>query len=329
MSRKWTRIISTMLLCMLLVTGCTAGTTEKKVDGSGMRFLMTVSDASDTFRATLAEAAQATAKEIGAEVDVVDAEGSIEKQVEQIATAAKEEYDAILCCPVDPSTAVQMEASAGELPIIFMNSCPDDTRLEKDKYMFVGSDELVAGTYQAEYVLDKFSNKDEINVVLLKGEKNHSGAKGRTEAVKNTFADCGKTVNLVFDDFADWSTEKAAEYFRVFLSMDVPFDCVICNNDSMALGVIEVCKEMDIDLSSVPVLGVDATADGCQEIENGNMAFTVYQSATGQGEAGVKVAAALAGGGSAANTGLDISEDGKYVWVPFEKVDQSNVSSYH
>ena len=29
----------------------------------------------------------------------------------------------------------------------------------------------------------------------------------------------------------------------------------------MALGVIQVCKEMGIDLSQVPVLGVDATAD--------------------------------------------------------------------
>lgn len=46
---------------------------------------------------------------------------------------------------------------------------------------------------------------------------------------------------------------------------------------------VEACKEAGIDLSAVPVLGVDATAEGCAAIEAGEMAFTVYQSGTGQG----------------------------------------------
>ena len=41
----------------------------------------------------------------------------------------------------------------------------------------------------------------------------------------------------------------------------------------------------------------------------------------------MKVALALASGGSAG--GIDyLSEDGKYVWVPFEKVDSTNVGKY-
>lgn len=63
-------------------------------------------------------------------------------------------------------------------------------------------------------------------------------------------------------------------------------------------------------------------------IASGDMAFTVYQSATGQGEAAVKVAVSLANHQSASSSGLDVSEDGKYVWVPFEAVDATNVTSY-
>ena len=57
------------------------------------------------------------------------------------------------------------------------------------------------------------------------------------------------------------------------------------------------------------------------------MAFTVYQSGKGQGEAAVK-----AGIRMARKESLDsmegVSEDGLYVWVPFEKVEIGNVANY-
>ena len=95
----------------------------------------------------------------------------------------------------------------------------------------------------------------------------------------------------------------------------------------MALGIIDACKEENIDLAKLPVLGIDATANGCEAIEDGDMAFTVYQSGKGQGTAAVEAAIHLANGESVGS--MDgVTDDGKYVWVPFEKVDKSNVSDY-
>mgnify|MGYP002538283215 CR=1 FL=1 len=75
---------------------------------------------------------------------------------------------------------------------------------------------------QAEYVLDKMASKDEINVVIFKGEKNHSATKGRTEALKTAFKNSGKKVNIVFEDYADWSTDKAAEMLKKPNYLTVP-----------------------------------------------------------------------------------------------------------
>lgn len=139
--------------------------------------------------------------------------------------------------------------------------------------------------------------------------------------------DSGKQINYVFEDTGVWDTGKAKELMQILLKTGVPVDCVLCNNDSMALGVVEACKEAGIDLSAVPVLGVDATAEGCAAIEAGEMAFTVYQSGTGQGEAAIEYALRIANGQSVKDV-EGITEDGLYVWVPFVKVESTNVSSY-
>ncbi len=294
--------------------------------GKNMKMLLTISQM-DTFRRTLADGAKKEASERGISLEVADALGVVENQVDQIQQAAADGCDAILCGAIDTDTAVELKASAGEIPIVFVNSCPDEKNLEKDAYMYVGSDDGTAGQFQAEYVLDQLASQNEINVMLIKGPVGHSATKGRTKGVKKAFAESGKTVNYVFEDNADWSAEKAADLFSVFMQTGKPLDCVICNNDAMALGIVEACKKAGMDPGSILILGVDATADGCAAIQKGEMACTVYQPGIGQGQAAVEAAAALASGSSAKDM-EGISEDGKYVWVPFEKVDSSNVSKY-
>lgn len=192
------RLMSAALVAALGVTclgGCQAGSTggDTAVNGKGVKIYVSLSQA-DAFRNTLIDAAKKTAEASGAEIVVYDAENSIENQVAQIKQAVAEDYDAIMCGPVDADTALELEALAGDIPIVFYNSCPDASVLEPDKYIYVGSDEGVAGQYQAEYILDQMSDKDEINVVLLKGPKNHSATKGRSEEFKNTLKASGKKI---------------------------------------------------------------------------------------------------------------------------------------
>lgn len=316
--------VLTAAMGIMCLSGCQTETSKTGTDGDGIRIYVTLSEA-DTFRNTLVDAARQTAEAEGAEFVVYEAQNSIEKQVAHIKQAVSENYDVIMCAPVDADTVQELEAIAGEIPIVFYNSCPDESVLEKDKYIYVGSDEMVAGQYQAEYVLEQTSGSDEINVMLLKGSKNHSATNGREDGLKHTLALSGKKINYVFEDYADWNQDIAEKYFNIFLRTGQRVDAIVCQNDTMALGIIEACKKNKI--SGIPVLGIDATADGCAAIEAGSMDFTVYQSAKGQGEMAARAAIALGAGESAA--GLEgMSEDGCYIWVPFEKVDRFNVTDY-
>lgn len=324
------RLIKRMSMWLVIVMlasalpGCGQQTAKGK---SGIRIFFAL-NAMDTFRQTLVDSAAQRAAQEGAEFTVGDAQGFIEKQVEQLKEAAAENYDVIICSPVSVDTAVQLKMSAGDIPIVFVNSCPDEKQLQAGKYVYVGSSEQVAGEFQAEYVLEKLSGRQEINVVLIKGPASHSATKGRTDGVKRTLEKSGKQIRYVFEDSADWDTEQAQKLFGLFLRTGVQADCVICNNDSMALGVVDACRNNGIDCGTLPILGVDATADGCEAIRNGDMAFTVYQSGSGQGQAAVGAAIQLVERGSVKEI-EGSTEDGKYVWVDFERVDSSNVSQYN
>ncbi len=326
MKKKLAILMAAAVFTLTAFTGCGSSNSSASSGNDGIKILLII-NVMDNFRQTLVDGASAAASEQGVQLDVKDAEESIENQYAFIKSAEADGYDVIICSPVSIDTTVALKASAGDLPIVFINSCPNEKYLEAGQYIYVGSDEKVAGQYQAEYVLDELADKSELNVAILKGPKGHSATTGRTKGAKETLEASGKTINYVFDDFANWSQDTAAELFSVSLTTGTTPDCVICNNDDMALGIIDACKEENIDLDKLPVLGVDATANGCEAIEDGDMAFTVYQSGKGQGTAAVEAAAHLAKGESIAS--MDgVTDDEKYVWVPFEKVDASNVSDY-
>lgn len=327
--KKKSRLIKyiPMLLVIVVLAAVVSGCGPKPAGGKGdVRIFFSLNEM-DTFRQTLVDSAAEQAAQMGAQFTMEDAQGSIERQVEQLKNAAAGDYDVIICSPVSVDTVVQLKMSVGDIPIVFVNSCPDEKYLEAGKYIYVGSSEQVAGQFQAEYVLEKLSGRQELNVVLIKGSASHSATEGRSTGVKRTLEASGRQVRYVFEDSANWDTGQAQKLFELFLRTGVSADCVICNNDSMALGIVEACKNSGIDCSALPILGVDATADGCEAIRNGDMAFTVYQSGSGQGHAAVDAAIQLVRSGSVKDI-EGSTEDGRYVWVDFERVDSSNVSQY-
>lgn len=263
----------------------------------------------------------------GLEFDVGYAENSVEIQDRQMKDALAQGCDVFLCGPVSADIVTELKAAAGGVPIVFLNNAPDAGQLEKDRYIYVASDENMAGRYQAEYILEKCGGKEEINIVLLKGPKGASGTKGRTAGLKQTLRASGKKINYVFEDYADYSEETAKELMGIFLKTGRPIDCVVANNDDMALGAVAACEEAAIDTAPILFLGVDASANGCQAISDGRMDFTVYQPMQDQIAAAVEAAEKLAAGQSVRDIEY-ATEDGKYILIPFEKVDAGNVTQY-
>ncbi len=320
--KKIARILCIVMAVTVLFSGC--GETEAE-EGS-VKIYYAAIESGDYYEGW-ANQLKEQADINGWEFEVGYAEKSLETQISQLKGAVEDGYNVFLCGLVSPETATAVQAVSGELPIVFINNAPEEGQLEKDRYIYVASDEFMAGQYQAEYILEKFSGRDEINVAVLKGPKGASGAEGRTKGLKQTLKASGKKINYVFEDYADWSSDTARELMGIFLRTGNPVDCVAANNDDMALGGLAAFEDAGVSTDSVLFLGVDASEDGCQAILEGKMDFTVYQPVSAQISAAVEAAGCLAKGQSA-DTIEGISEDGKYILVPFEKVDADNAAQY-
>ncbi len=321
MAQRRQRMILAAAVMVLISSGCQA----KATGGSAQMYYSAIEDG-DYYEGWAAQLQEQAAAQ-GASFDVGYAQNSVETQDAQIKSAVGSGCDVFLCGPVSPETMTEIKAAAGDTPVVFINNAPDDSALEKDRYIYVASDEYMAGQYQAEYILERYGQKEEINVVVLKGPKDASGAAGRTKGLKQTLKASGKKIRYVFEDYADWNQDKAQELTAMFLKTGQPVDCVVANNDDMALGGLAAFEQAGRSTESVLFLGVDASVGGCQAIAEGRMDFTVYQPTAAQITSAVEAAIRLASGRTISDM-EGASEDGKYILIPFEKVDRQNVAQY-
>ena len=275
--------------------------------------------ARDQFISTLEQGILAAAEAAGVTVDSQEANNDTQKQAEQVRTFAAKGYDVMIVNLVDTSTAETIIAEAGGIPIIFVNRRPDDSILTTGKYAYVGSQEWDAGKMQAEFLASYFAGRtDPINYVLFMGQLGLENTQQRTESVKTELTNAGFTLNKVFEDTGKWDRATAMDMMQTFLGTGATFDCVICNNDEMALGVIEALKAGGIDLTKVPVVGIDATDMACESVKNHEMAMTVFQDAAGQGAKCIEFAKLAAEG--------KLTE--QFGWVPFQPVTVDNVADF-
>ncbi|WP_026527355.1 substrate-binding domain-containing protein [Butyrivibrio sp. VCD2006] len=322
---KLLSVVAVALLTFSSIAGCANGSTSSS-GGGATKVLWIITDTDDTFRKALSDSIVSQASALGVSLDMVETAGSIDTELELISTAKSKGYSAIICRPADNATALQLNVTAEDIPIIYVNNQPSDDHLTADKFIYVGSDEQQAGQYQAEYVVSKLG-KGSMNVIIFEGEKGHSATINRTLAVKKTLKANGVNANYVFVDYANWTDTEAEKEFDIFMKTGQSVDAIFCNNDTMALGAIQGLKNYGLDYSKILVCGVDATADGCASIAAGEMSFTVLQNAEGQAAKAVEAAKVLGSGGTLDNI-EGATKDHKYIWVDFEPVDKSNVSKY-
>lgn len=322
--KKTISVFMVLVISILTLTGCSKEETVSLSQGKTKVFA-SISN-KDSFISTIVDGMEGYASSNNIQLDIKEANKNVETQVEQIKNAQSNGYDAIVCVLVDANTTKQIITAAGDLPVIFINVLPDESLLKEDKYIYIASDENQVIDETTKYLENKFGNKS-FDVVMLEGTRDCKATIQRSDDLKLRMQKAGLNANFVFQDEADWSAETAKEKFEIFLNMNKKVDAVLCNNDDMALGVVQAMEEGGMDPQSVLITGVDAISDACKAIADGKMGFTLKQSGKGQGESAMIAAETLKSKGKISKI-EHADEKGYYIWYPYETVDKSNVQKY-
>jgi len=271
---------------------------------------------------------------------MVDSQNSQPTQNDQVDQFITRRMSVMAINTVDRTAAGTIigKARAANVPVVFFNREPFENDMRSwDKVYYVGAKAEQSGTMQGEIVVDYWranraadKNGDGvIQYIMLKGEPGHQDAELRTEYSIKAVQDAGIRVQLLAEDTAMWQRPTAVEKMDAFWArFGDQIEVVFCNNDDMALGVIESLRKAGFFSGGrfLPVVGVDATAPALQALAEGTLLGTVLNDATNQGKATFDIAYALATG--AAPTTTAGAMDGRYIWVPYQKVTRDNYRQF-
>ncbi|WP_136066137.1 substrate-binding domain-containing protein [Modicisalibacter radicis] len=271
----------------------------------------------DNFLTTMRNAMQATADEEGQDIQFLDAQGDIGRQLSQVQSLAAQGVDAIIVNPVDTAATQMMTAAAitAEIPLVYVNRQPEGKDLEREDVAFVGSDQKLAGTLQMEELARQLDGKG--NVAIMLGELASGATHKRTEGVKEVAAKY-PDIRIIEEQPADYQRTKAINLMNNWIVGGQDIDAIAANNDEMALGALIAMRQSGIPDDSIVVGGIDATRDALEAMQRGELDVTVFQDAQGQG-------------GGAVETAIDMIE-GKPVekikMVPFKLVTRDNLDDF-
>ena len=305
---------------------------ETASDSEGGANVTLIMSSRDEFLSTLEAGALSAAEEAGISLTTQDAQNDQSKLLQYVETAKNNGNDAVIINLGDADAADAAVEAAGDMKVVFVNRRPSDAGILNENVVYVGSDEMQSGGYQGEYLAKYFNDqkKTDISYLLLKGTEGLVHTEQRTESVLKGLEDGGINAQEASAPLvADYDRATAQDMITPLITTK-EYDCIIANNDAMALGAIEALKAANIDPSTIPVVGIDATVDGVQAVENGELYMTVFQDADGQGY-GACMAVSNMLQGKAINEGTDfeLAEDNEFIsWVPFEPVTADNYTDY-
>lgn len=250
-------------------------------------------------------------KELGAEVNVQNANGDLKEQISQIEYFIHKKMDVIVVIAIDSKgiTDVVNKAKKVGIKIIAYDRLIQNAGVD----LYISFDNEKVGTLMATHLRNHLN--DQGKIIMINGPLADNNVplvmKGFQNEIEKT------NINIIGIEHAfGWHAETAFAVTNEYLMVNM-IDGIMCGNDNLAGQAIKALAERRL-AGKICVVGQDADLDACQRIVEGTQDMTVYKPVEKLASLAAEYAVAMVKGNS-----VKVSEtffDGVYD-VPYEKLD--------
>lgn len=313
--------IGILLLVLCLLAGCgvsdqngsgtiSQGSSEPRGNNS-LCIGITLYGLENDYMVRFATAVADYAEEQGIELELYAGNYDASTQIRQVEQMIEDQLDGIILIPQSSADCVSCVDKAVEagIPIISVN-----TRVANDRLTsYVGSNDTEAGEILLRETAKALGGRGA--VAVLEGPIGQSAQVERRNGIQQELQKY-EDIQVLSCKTANWSELEAQVVVQKWLNTFEELDAIIAENDSMALGAVDVAEKQGKD--DLVIVGVDGSQEALEAVQQGKMQMTVFQNAEAQAE-----------------TALNVIRDtiaGKPVksayWIPLKVVTKENVTEY-
>lgn len=232
----------------------------------------------------------ATARELGADVNVQDAGADAEEQISQIEYFISKQVDVIVVIARDCgvlSDVIQEAHNAG-IPVISYDRMINNA----DTDLYISFDNRKVGEIMAQALVEALPQGGDI--FMIQGPLSDNNVYMLKDGFDDTIKDTN--LNVVYEANCDgWTAELAVGYVEEALEKYPHVKGIMCGNDDIASQVVQVLAENQL-AGDVVVVGQDGDLAACQRIVEGTQYMTAFKSIEDLAREAAKYAVEIGGG---------------------------------
>lgn len=230
-----------------------------------------------------------TAKELGAEVNVQNANGDVNEQIEQIKYFIKKRMDVIVVVAGDSEALSDVMKKAKEAGIKTVSYDRLIKNAGSDIYISFDNEEV--GRLMAKSLNQKIPEGGK--VFMIQGPQTDNNVR----LIRNGFdLEINKNLEVVYENNCDgWIAENAYNYAKEALEAHPDVKGIMCGNDDLATQVFRALSE-DRLAGKVYLVGQDGDLMACQRIMEGTQTMTAFKYVEEEARLGAEYAVKLGRG---------------------------------
>ncbi len=281
------KYIVILILCILTLSGCTGTKEEIMKEEDKIKIGLSFDSFVIERWHREQDAFVARAEQLGAEVDVQNANGEVSKQIEQIEYFIKNKMDVIVVVATDGEALLPVlkRAQEADIKIVAYDRLIENANVD----LYLSFDNAEIGRLLTKSIIG--NTREDGNIIVVFGPHTDHNVEIIEAEFDRLMAD--KKINIINKSYAvNWKPEEAFYAVSNGINQEENIDAVFCGNDDLAGEAIRALAEKRL-AGKVCVVGQDGDLSACQRVVEGTQEMTVYKDVIQLAKLGAEYAVEL------------------------------------